>query len=110
MIRRPPRSTLFPYTTLFRSLFCVVPMQAQANGDIDKYVKHEMEVRSVPGLAFAVTENDWIMKEGAYGLANIETGSPVERDSVFEIASVTKPITATAVMMLVQEGRIRLED
>ncbi len=95
---------------LLFAFFCVVPTQAQANGDIDKYIKHEMEVRSVPGLAFAVTENDRIMKEGAYGLANIETGSPVERDSVFEIASVTKPITATAVMMLVQEGRIGLED
>ena len=95
---------------LLFAFFCVVPMQAQANGDMDKYIKHEMEVRSVPGLAFAVTENDRIMKEGAYGLANIETGSPVERDSVFEIASVTKPITATAVMMLVQEGRIALED
>ena len=83
---------LFPRSPLlFFAFFCVVPMQAQANGDMDKYSKHGMQVRSVPGLAFAVTENDRIIKEGAYGLANVETGSPVERVSVFEIASVTKP-------------------
>jgi len=104
-----PSAVLASPLLLFE-FFCVVPMQAQANGDVDKYIRHEMEVRSVPGLAFAVTENDRTIKKGAYGLANIETGSSVERDSVFELASVTKPITAVAVMMLVQEGRIGLED
>jgi len=95
---------------LLFALVCLVPMQAQENEGVDDYIRHEMAVRSVPGLAFAVTENGRIIKEGAYGLANIETRSPVERESVFELASVTKPITAVAVMMLVQEGRIGLED
>ena len=52
---------------LLFAFFWVVPMQAQANWNVDKYVKHEMAVKSVPGLAFAVTENARTMKEGAYG-------------------------------------------
>jgi CubicO group peptidase (beta-lactamase class C family) len=69
-----------------------------------------MNVLRVPGLAFAITQNGRIIREGAYGFANIETHAPVKLDSVFELASVTKPITAVAVMMLVQEGRIGLDD
>lgn len=100
------RLRLLLVTTLF-----VARAQCQSVGDrVDDYIRQEMNVRSVPGLAFAVTENGRIIKEGAYGLENVETSSPVERDSVFELASVTKPITAVAVMMLVQEGKIGLED
>jgi len=96
---------------LLFAFLCVLPVQAQSEGDsVDGYIRHEMDVQRVPGLAFAVTENGRIIKQGAYGLENVETSSPVKRDSVFELASVTKPITAVAVMMLVQEGKIGLED
>jgi hypothetical protein len=77
---------------------------------IDDYIKHEMALRKVPGLAFAMVDHGRIVTERTYGTANVETGSPVETDSVFELAAVTKPITAVAVMMLVEEGKIGLDD
>jgi len=77
---------------------------------IDEYIKREMAARNVPGLAFAVMENGRALRQGAYGLANLETGAPVGIDSVFELASVTKPITAVAVMMLVEQKKLALDD
>lgn len=77
---------------------------------IDAYIRHEMEVRKIPGLAFAIVDNGKIVTERAYGLANLETDTPVSTNSVFEIGSVTKPFTATAVMMLVEDGKIQLDD
>jgi len=77
---------------------------------VDDYIKREMAARNVPGLAFAVMENGRVIREGAYGLANVESGAQVGIDSVFELASVTKPITAVSVMMLVEEKKLALDD
>jgi len=51
-----------------------------------------------------------IIHFGAYGLRDIRTGSPLAKDSIFRIYSMTKPITSVAVMMLVDEGRLALDD
>jgi len=77
---------------------------------LDEYINREMAVRHVPGLAFAVMENGRVLRESAYGLANVETGSHVGINSVFELASVTKPITAVAVMMLEEQKKLSLDD
>ena len=104
-------SGIRPIQLLLLALLCAVRAQSQSGEDkIDEYIRHEMNARSVPGLAFVVIENGRVVRQGAYGLANVETSSSVELDSVFELASVTKPITGVAVMMLVQEGKIRLDD
>jgi CubicO group peptidase (beta-lactamase class C family) len=93
------------------ALILVAPAHPQRSRDkIDDYIRGEMNARQVPGLAFAVLDGSHVLRKGAYGLANVETNSPVESDSVFELASVTKPITGVAVMMLVQEGRVGLDE
>ncbi|HWE89742.1 MAG TPA: serine hydrolase domain-containing protein, partial [Pseudonocardiaceae bacterium] len=46
----------------------------------------------------------------AVGSADLDSGAPMARDSIFRIASITKPITAAAVLMLLDEGRIALDD
>jgi len=95
--------------------FCAVSTQCQTKDSphsdtLDEYIKREMAARNVPGLAFAVIEKGRVVREGAYGLANVETGAAVGIDSVFELASVTKPITAVAVMMLVEQKKLALDD
>ncbi|MDQ3180205.1 MAG: beta-lactamase family protein [Acidobacteriota bacterium] len=69
-----------------------------------------MKKRRIPGLALAVVQNGKIARMKAYGLANLEYDVPATTDTVFEIASLTKQFTATAVMVLVEEGKIKLED
>lgn len=69
-----------------------------------------MKQEHVPGLALAVVKNGKILKAQAYGLADMEQKIPATTNTVFRIASVSKQFVATAIMMLVEEGKLRLED
>jgi CubicO group peptidase (beta-lactamase class C family) len=64
---------------------------------------------SVPGAVGLVAHGDRV-EVRAVGSADVEGTSPMTRDSIFRIASITKPITAAAVMMLVEDGRIALTE
>ena len=77
---------------------------------IDDYIKTEMQKRRIPGLALAVVRNGTVVKMQGYGLANLDHDVPVTPDTVFELASVTKQFTATAIMKLVEEGKVQLDD
>jgi CubicO group peptidase (beta-lactamase class C family) len=77
---------------------------------IDAYIKGEMEKRRIPGLALAVIQHGAVIEMQGYGLANVELDVPVTPDTVFELASVTKQFPATAIMLLVEEGKVGLDD
>jgi CubicO group peptidase (beta-lactamase class C family) len=90
-------------------LLALAALPARADS-IDDYIKTEMQRRHIPGVALAVARNGKIVKERGYGLANVEHDVPVTENTVFELASVTKQFTATAIMLLVEEGKARLDD
>ncbi len=77
---------------------------------LDEYIHLEMSQRQIPGLAFAVMREGSLIEKRVYGLANIETETPVTSSSVFELASLTKQFTATAIMRLLRAGKIDLQD
>jgi D-alanyl-D-alanine carboxypeptidase len=77
---------------------------------VDTYVRAEMLDRGIPGLAVAVVRDGQLVAAQAYGLANLELGVPVTLDSVFAIASLDKQLTASGVMLLVQDGKVHLDD
>jgi CubicO group peptidase (beta-lactamase class C family) len=64
---------------------------------------------SVPGAVGLMARGDRV-EVAAAGSPDVGGTSPMARDSIFRVASITKPITAAAVMMLVEDGRIALED
>ena len=68
-----------------------------------------MKEAKVPGLAAAVVKKDKVLWTGAYGWANREEKIPVTNDTFFQIASVSKPVTACAVMQLVEQGKLSLD-
>ncbi|MBD2530737.1 beta-lactamase family protein [Nostoc flagelliforme FACHB-838] len=77
---------------------------------IDDYIRDAMTQNQIPGLSIAVVqEGEPVLVQG-YGLANIEHSVLATEHTVYEIASVGKTFTATAVMMLVEQGIISLED
>jgi D-alanyl-D-alanine carboxypeptidase len=102
---------LFP---IHRKLLIVVLFLgalSQVHADkVDAYVKAEMEKNHIPGLALAVVKDGKNIKAKGYGLANVELDVPATADSVFGIASITKPFTALAVMMLVEQGKLGLDE
>jgi D-alanyl-D-alanine carboxypeptidase len=77
---------------------------------IDSAVAREMKARGIPGLAYAVIDRGKITLRGTHGVANLETESPVVPGSVFELASLTKQFTAACIMLLSQDGKLRLDD
>jgi D-alanyl-D-alanine carboxypeptidase len=77
---------------------------------VDDFLKAEMSKRHIPGLSVVVVRDGKAIKTKGYGLANVETGTRATPDTVYELASVTKPFTAVAVMMLVEEGKVGLEE
>jgi CubicO group peptidase (beta-lactamase class C family) len=96
-------------TRLARGLALVAAFTAPAD-DVDDFIRAQMERQHIPGLALAVVTNGVVVRTAAYGLANVEWAVPVRPDTVFQIQSVTKTFTATAIMMLVEGGKLRLED
>jgi CubicO group peptidase (beta-lactamase class C family) len=68
-----------------------------------------VERREVPGLVFAVSHGDQLHVE-ALGSKRLGEGDPVQRDTIFRIASMTKPITALATMILVEQGKLQLDE
>jgi CubicO group peptidase (beta-lactamase class C family) len=77
---------------------------------VDAYVNGEMRAEKIPGLALAIVRDGRIVKAKGYGLANIELDVPVKPETIFQTGSVGKQFTATAVMMLVEDGKIHLDD
>jgi CubicO group peptidase (beta-lactamase class C family) len=87
-----------------------VAVQLAQTDQIDAYINREMQARRIPGVAIAVIQNGKVILKKAYGIANLETDTPVKTASIFHVASLTKQFTAAAVMMLVEEGKVRLDD
>jgi CubicO group peptidase (beta-lactamase class C family) len=69
-----------------------------------------MEKQTIPGMAITVLRNGKVLKAEGYGWADVEKKIPVKPTTVFQIQSVTKSFTAAATMLLVDEGKIALED
>src|SRR5258708_556003 len=90
---------------------CSLNVFAQPAPDaVDQYVRTEMEKHQIPGLALLVSRDGKPVRAQGYGFSNLELQVPVKPETVFQSGSVGKQFTATAVMMLVEEGRIGLED
>src|SRR5690606_8982018 len=88
----------------------LAPAHAESGpyAQIDAYVRERMKDTKTPGLAYAVVGPDGPIHRRAWGTDG--RGDRVTAETPFLWGSVTKPITATAVMTLVQSGRLRLED
>ena len=77
---------------------------------IHETVAQHIEMKDVSGAVTLVARRGRIVHFEAQGLADIESKKPMMKDSIFRLASMSKPITAVAVMMMVEEGKIRLSD
>lgn len=77
---------------------------------IDSMLKAAVAQNEIPGAVALIARNGKIVMHNAYGQADVEAGAPFEKNDIFRIASQSKAITATAVMMLWEEGRFQLDD
>lgn len=85
--------------------------QAQTLDDaIDRYILEEMHRQQIPGLSLAVVKNGHVVKARGYGLANVELDAPATEHTIYQSGSVGKQFTAAAVLLLVEDGKLSLED
>jgi CubicO group peptidase (beta-lactamase class C family) len=101
-----------PFKPALILLFFVVTSFGQ-NGSttaIDDYVRTEMSKQKIPGLALAIVKNGQIVLARGYGLSNVEHQVSVKPETIFQSGSVGKQFTATAIMMLVEEGKVGLDE
>jgi CubicO group peptidase (beta-lactamase class C family) len=101
------KAVCFSWLILLASL-CAA--QALQSGTVDDYIRAEMQRQHVPGLSLLVAREGKIVQAQGYGLANVELQVPVKPETIFQSGSLGKQFTATAVMMLAEEGRIKLDD
>ena len=80
------------------------------DGRVDALVKGELQKQRIPGVALGVYRDGKLARAQGYGLANVEWNAAVTPDTIFQSGSVGKQFTATAVMMLVEEGKVGLDD
>jgi D-alanyl-D-alanine carboxypeptidase len=115
----PALSTLF--SKALAPLFLAVVLAAQpaaARFQLDAAGREKIEAEAqrliaeqhTPGVAVAIMSEGQIVYAKGFGFANLETGTPVSPDSVFVIGSNTKQFTAVAIMLLAEQGKLRLDD
>ena len=77
---------------------------------IDAMLESAIQTEEVPGLVAMIVKDGKIVYHTAKGFADVGEGKKMEKNSIFRIASQTKAITSTAILMLYEEGRIQLDD
>lgn len=97
------------FRLLFISLFLFTTTLAKAD-KVDDFVRAKLAERNIPGAAIAVIKKGKISKIKGYGLASVEFNVPATTETVFEIGSVSKQITAAGILILMQDGKLNLDE
>lgn len=97
----------FSFSLFF--VFLLLTTFARAD-EVDNFVRAQLAERHIPGAAIAVIKNGRVVKTGGYGLASVEFNVPATKETVFEIGSVSKQMTAAAIMLMVEEGKINPDE
>ena len=81
-----------------------------SNATIDDAMRRAVDAKDCAGVVVMAANRKGVIYEGAFGLADIADKRPLQIDSLFRIASMTKAITSSAAMQLVEQGRFAIED
>jgi CubicO group peptidase (beta-lactamase class C family) len=85
-------------------------LDSQGSAAIGAFLKGAIARGDVPGVVVLVTGPDRVLYHEAFGRMNVAKGVEMQKDTIFNIASMTKAVTSAGVMMLIDEGRLRLDD
>ncbi len=86
------------------------PSRGESNRYLDEVLRKAVEQRRLPGVVAMVARGDAVVYQGAFGKQCAAKGVSMATDSIFRLASMTKPITSVAVMQLIERGRLKLDE
>jgi CubicO group peptidase (beta-lactamase class C family) len=84
--------------------------QNSPGGALDSSLRGVIEHTDVPGMVALLTNRERVLYQGAFGVTDVASKRPLNVDAMFRIASMTKPVTSVALMQLVEQGRLGLDD
>ena len=87
-----------------------VGLSAKRLDRIGEMIQRAIDAKQISGAVTVVARRGHVAHFEARGLMNVEANAPMRKDAIFPIASMTKPVTGVAILMLVEEGKIRLAD
>ncbi len=105
-----PKSALLD--ALLVALFLVSFTFAQTPdfSTLEKVIAAELQATNTPGAAIAIVRGDQVIYAKGFGVSNVETGAPVTPDMLFRLGSTTKMFTAAALVQLVEQGKLKLDE
>ncbi len=108
------RKIAFPWRSMLLALASLALATRVLPGEpphrIDAMARDLMRTQRIPGMQLCVLRHGKLVASGAYGIADLENDVPVTKETEFPIASITKQITAAAVLRLSESGKLGLED
>lgn len=104
------RRTFFTLLLLTSAAASAQTISSAGRYELDNYFGQMVAESRIPGLVALVTNGDEVIYHSAFGLMDSGNSKAMTRDAIFRIASMTKPVTSLAVMMLVEEGLVDLDD
>ena len=104
------KTTLVKILAIGLGIGCVALTLSAQLDKVDDFVQASIKQQKIPGLALAVMRDGKIVKAQGYGLASVELNVPVTPETIFQSGSMGKQFTATGIMMLVEEGKLGLDD
>ena len=104
----PPGST--PDTTSAQQQIPITGAAVAGLGSFENSVRDLLQKYSIPGGAIALVRDGKLIYARGFGYADVENKTPVQPDALFRIASVSKTLTGAAIMKLVEEGKVKLDD
>src|SRR5688500_6923786 len=87
-----------------------VGMSSEPLARVKEAVQRQIEAGALPGAVTRAARRGKVVHFEAHGLNDVEAKKPMPKDAIFRLASMSKPITAVAVMMMIEEGKVRLSD
>jgi len=96
--------------TGFAALLSLAAVQTASADALDDAVNAEIKRQNIPGLAIGIEQDGKITRLSGYGSANLEWQVPVTPDTLFQTGSTGKQFTSLAILMLQQEGKLRIDD
>jgi CubicO group peptidase (beta-lactamase class C family) len=91
-------------------LGCALVAAPACSDEVDDFVRATMAERDIPGISIAVVRDGKRARLQGYGLANLELEVPVTPDTIFQSGSVGKQFTAAGILLLAEQGKLKLDD
>lgn len=86
----------------------MTPALKKAFARVDRYILQEMRSASIPGLALGITQKDRLLRASTYGFQDVAARTPVKRDTLFQIGSISKSFASLVILQLSEQRKIDL--